>query len=102
MQTETATYRLTSGVAEATLTSPASRDCLLAGGRPVIAASLQGDVVVFSRETADFMLRARVSQIFVDLFGPLEPARPDKRRLACGPQSERGQSAAISAARTTY
>ncbi len=57
MQTETATYRLTSGVAEATLTSPASRDCLLAGGRPVIGASLQGDVVAFSCATADFVQR---------------------------------------------
>jgi len=79
MESAEVAFRLTDGVAEAALTSPAFRDRLLADGRPSISTFFDHEAVVFRCDTTPHLLDARVRDILRDVLGASWQARVRQR-----------------------
>jgi hypothetical protein len=69
MQPATLSYRSLDGTTDAILTSPEFAARLLSTGRPEIDVRFDGDRITFRCDTADFMLRSRVTMLFEDTLG---------------------------------
>ena len=63
------TYRSLDGVTDAALTSPEFAARLLGSGRPQISVAFEGDAIRFTADTAELMLRARVTALLEDALG---------------------------------